>query len=596
MAGALAPSTRIGDFVIEGLLGSGGMGEVYRAIQVRLGRPVALKVLTGALSTDPVFAQRFLREATIMRDLEHPSVVTVYDAGADAGLLYLAMRLLESRTLRDVLADGPVRPERAIALLGPLADALDHAHRHGVVHRDIKPANILLDAAGRPYLADFGIAKAADGAPVTRVGQTLGTPRYMAPEQASGAVGPRTDQYSLACVAFEMLTGTAPFPLDDALALIFAHTTQPPPSASARHRALPVGVDAVFRRALAKRPDERFATAGEMVAALTTALRPQPSAGLPPLPMPAFGPRVPTTTGGPPPSVRPGPTTPSPGRPWPSPGSGPRPYVAVPMPALPRRRRRVGVVLASIAGTLVLVLGGLAAIGFATQGSAPTTPDTTSPSTAAVFPPAGGPEPDAPVAHGRLLFAPSLDGTGRGFLDSPGIALDPQAGAIRHEVGALEMEAKTRGAFVFVQLDVARGFTTYVADLEMAVRPGTLARACWSLRWAESDKLAWYWCLNTTTGTAQFQRWDGSFTPLGDAVPVADLATGRLLQVTVVVEQQRLTMYLDGEQAATVTDTQVPATTSIPGLELTTDRGTGLVRITGLRYWTPADSDLSPTN
>ena len=557
--GPLPPTTRIGDFVIEGLLGTGGMGEVYRATQMRLGRPVALKVLSGGLGTDPVFAERFLREATIMRDLEHPSVVTVYDAGSDRGRLYLAMRLLESRTLKDLLAAGPLRPDRAMALLGPLADALDHAHRHGVVHRDIKPANILLDAAGRPYLADFGIAKAAENATVTRVGQTLGTPRYMAPEQADGVVGPRGDLYSFACIAFEMLTGSPPFPFDDAVALLYAHAMQPPPAATARNRALPYAVDPIFQRAMAKQAAERFGTAGELVAALGAALRSGTAPG------------APTVTGV---RTRVG-----------------RPEAPPPTPA---RRVRAGWGVAAVAGVVVLLGGGLTAVAVSVGGSSGGggggggATATTAPS--AVFPPPSLPEPDPPVAHGRLLFAPSLDGTGRGFLDSPGVTLNPASGAIHHSVGALELEAKTQGAYVYVQLDVDQGFTTYVADMELAVRPGTKAQQCWSLRWAVPDKLAWYWCVDTTDGTAQFRRWDGSFTPLGDPVTVPDLDTGRLVQVTVVVEDERLTMYLDGKEATAVTDTRVATAKSIPGLELSTERGTGLVRITGIRYWAPLDA------
>ncbi|MDN5858072.1 MAG: serine/threonine protein kinase, partial [Pseudonocardia sp.] len=270
--GLLPPGARIGDFVIEGLLGRGGMAEVYRATQVRLDRPVALKVLSGALSEDPAFAQRFLREAMIMRDLEHPAVVTVYDAGADDGRLYLAMRLLDTRTLRDLLTDGPLSPQRVLALLRPLAEALDHAHARGVVHRDIKPANILLDAGGRPYLADFGIAKALESASMTVSGQTLGTPRYMAPEQATGVVGHRSDLYAFACVAFEMLTGAPPFALDEPMALLFAHAHHPPPTATSVRPELPAGLDVVFARALAKQPLDRFGSAAELVAALDAAV------------------------------------------------------------------------------------------------------------------------------------------------------------------------------------------------------------------------------------------------------------------------------------------------------------------------------------
>ncbi len=543
----LLPSgTRIGDFVVESLLGKGAMGRVYRATQVRLDRPVALKVPSTDLAEDPLFAERFLREAMIMRDLEHPSVVPVYDAGSDGGRLYLAMRLLEQHTLHDLIQDGPLPPERVLALLRPLGEALDHAHARGVVHRDIKPANILLDGAGRPYLSDFGIAKALESASITLVGKALGTPSHMAPEQTTGVAGHRSDLYALGCVAFEMLTGRPLFLLDDPVALMHAHAYEAPPHASTVGPALPAAVDAVFDRALAKQPTDRFGSAGEFVAALESALaQPEP------------GERADLT------ALR---------------GAARR--------SGPLRSRRLRWLAAAGAALVVAATAGIVVTTDEAPPGAVGAPGSGASSAEPAFPPPAAPLPEPPVAHGALLYGPALDGSGTGFLDSPGEQLDPVAAAIDHVPGALQMEAKTHGAYAYVQLDVGKPVRTYVADMELAVRPGSVAEFCWSLRWAVPTKLAWYWCLDTAAGRAEFRRFaDGSYTPLGAPVAVAGLDSGRIVQVTLEVWADQLTMYLDGQQVTAVTDADVPVANTLPGVELSTKRGTGLVRVTGLRMW-----------
>jgi hypothetical protein len=543
---SLPSGTRIGDFVIQSQLGRGGMGRVYRAVQLRLDRPVALKVPSIDLADDPQFAERFLREATIMRDLEHPSIVPVYDAGSDEGRLYLAMRLLENRTLHDLVQEGPLPPERVLALLRPLADALDHAHARGVIHRDLKPANILLDDSGRPYLADFGLAKALESASITLADRTLGTPRYRAPERATGPAGHRSDLYELGCVAFEMLTGRPPFLLDDPAALIYAHAHETPPHVSDIVPSLPTAADTVLDRALAKQPTDRFASAGEFVTALTRALAQ-------PVGEPHHRPADDAEGGA----------------------------------ARKQGRRRLPWLAA---GGAALVVAAATTIVATTSDASDPAPGGASPASAPAAssfpPPVAAALPEPPVAHGAELYAPAFDGSGSGFLDSVGEPLDPVAAAIDHLPGALQMEAKTHGAYIYVQLDLAKPFRTYLADMELAVRPGSAGQFCWSLRWAVPGELAWYWCLDTATGTAEFRRFaDGSFTPLGTPVPVPGLDTGRTVQVSLEVREQQLVMYLDGQQVMAVTDTQVPLADTLPGLELSTKRGTGLVRITGLRVW-----------
>ena len=562
--GPLDTGTTVGDFEIEGLLGRGGMGVVYRARQLRMGRSVALKVLSAEMAEEPEVVARFLREAAIMRDLEHPGIVPIHDAGTGAdGRPYLAMRLLETRTLRDVLADGPLTPDRALRLLAALAEALDHAHAHGVVHRDVKPANVLLDAAERPYLADFGIAKAlADATSLTLGPEVRGTPLYMAPEQRDGRAGHRSDLYSLACVAFEMLTGAPPFPSGGRTTVGNAHAMTPPPAASERRPELPGPVDAVFEQALAKRPVDRHGSGREFVTALAAAL----GAGAPADPGPVDARAEATTV----PAPRSGMTLDG------------RPDVAS-----PRRRHSAWLVAALVVALLVGsgVLVRAVTLSSATPNvAAPTPTAAAAPSTSAAVVAPGPRTPPVPV--GEQLYAAPFDTAGTGFVDSPGTDLDPTSSKLSHDAGALRMEASRPGGYVYAQIDAQARLTTYVVALEMSVRPGSDVRQCLSLRWAKPRTLAWYWCVRTAAGTATFARYEnGEFTDLTPAVPVPDLQSGRTVVVTLQVERTQLTMYLDGVQAATVTDERVPVAPTIPGLELMSDDGPGQVSVTGLRYW-----------
>jgi len=265
--------TRIGPFILESLIGRGGMGDVYRAVHRDLDRTVALKLLAPTLAVQEEFTSRFLREARTMQALEHPAIVTVYDAGEADGQLYLAMRLVGAASLKHLIAEGEGSVEQAMSVLHRLAEALDYAHSRGIIHRDIKPANILLDQDLQPVLADFGLAKVLDDTSTTVSSQYLGTPTYLAPEQASGGpVSHRADLYSFACVAFELLTGTTPYTEPDSLSLLLAHGSHPVPRATERQHTLPPAVDDVFTRALAKAPTDRYPSAEAFVDALDQAL------------------------------------------------------------------------------------------------------------------------------------------------------------------------------------------------------------------------------------------------------------------------------------------------------------------------------------
>jgi serine/threonine protein kinase len=282
--------TEVGGYRIDSFLGRGGMSRVYRAEHGRLGRPVALKLLGPELADDPTFRARFEREWRIAAGLRHPHIVPIYDAGDADGVLYIAMLLVEGGDLSALLRDaGAMEPERALDVLAQIASALDAAHEQHLIHRDLKPSNILL-ATGQAaygkdhaYLADFGLTKSVgSGSRLTMTGSFLGTPSYIAPEQVSGRpVDHRADIYALACVLFECLTGSVPYPRETEVAAIAAHLTDPLPSARSIRPDLPLAIDAVLARGLAKKPDDRFATASELIGAAKSAFAAGPAAAVP---------------------------------------------------------------------------------------------------------------------------------------------------------------------------------------------------------------------------------------------------------------------------------------------------------------------------
>jgi serine/threonine-protein kinase len=264
---------------LEAQVGAGGMAVVFRARDERLNRLAALKILAPALASDPEFRSRFIAESRAAAMVDDPHIIPVYEADEAAGVLFIAMRFVSGGDLRRVLRDeGPLRPERAMQLLSPVASALDAAHAAGLVHRDVKPANILVDArAGRPdhvYLSDFGIAKAvAASVSLTQTGFRLGTPDYSAPEHIEGrAVDGRADQYALACVAYQLLTGVVPFERDQAMQVMFAHVSAPVPSLAARRPDLPASAGEVLAHGMAKLADERYESCGDFADALRGAL------------------------------------------------------------------------------------------------------------------------------------------------------------------------------------------------------------------------------------------------------------------------------------------------------------------------------------
>jgi CHASE2 domain-containing sensor protein/predicted Ser/Thr protein kinase len=277
LTAARLPATRvIGGYRMEEIVGRGAMGVVYKATQLSLSRPVAVKLISPEHVSDRRFRERFKRESRLAASVEHANVIPVYEAGEDDGLLFIAMRYVEGVDL-GVLVErlGPIAPQRAATIIAEVAGALHAAHERGLVHRDVKPANILLtsDKPEHAYLTDFGIAKitSTEDTAMTGPGQWVGTIDYIAPEQLSGDTpSGAADIYALGGVLLYALTGSVPYPLESATAKILAHVNAPPPAASARDPLL-AAFDPVLARAMAKQPTERFATAAELAVATARA-------------------------------------------------------------------------------------------------------------------------------------------------------------------------------------------------------------------------------------------------------------------------------------------------------------------------------------
>jgi len=357
-----------GPYRLKRLLGRGGMGEVYEAEHTVKEWTVAVKVMTAEFSKDPVFRERMKREARIAGRLQEPHVVPIHDYGEIDGQMYLEMRLVEGTDLDSLLTRyGPLTPPRAVAIITQIASALDAAHAAGVMHRDVKPQNILITGDDFAYLVDFGIASATTDEKLTQLGTAVGTWKYMAPERFSNdEVTYRADIYSLACVLFECLTGAPPYRADSAGVLVTAHLMNPIPQPSTQRTGIPKAFDTVIARGMAKKPEDRYASAGDFALAAhealsdpdqdhaETILRRSQEATLPTLD---------TATPTPTLAATPSPTTPPPYYPntWGTPPNTPAPqHFATPTPwNQPPPKRNPWPILAGIAAVLVLVVSGI---------------------------------------------------------------------------------------------------------------------------------------------------------------------------------------------------------------------------------------------
>ncbi len=342
MTNELVNGQTLGPFEIISELGRGGMAVVYKARQTDLQRMVALKILPPELSRDQSYLQRFLHEARSAAALEHPHIVPIYAIGEAQGFHYIAMKFIAGRTLKDVAQDdGALSLAQTATLLEQVAGALDYAHSRGVIHRDIKPSNMMVEPNGWVYLTDFGLARGGDAAQgLTLAGTVMGTPEYMSPEQAQGlaTIGPATDIYALGVVVYELLTGKVPFSADTPMGMLVARLQYAPRPPRDYRGDLPLAVEDVIMRALARRPEARFPSATALVDALkqasglgTRALTPQQRPASPPMGTPAVSPPfgVPTA-----------PTLPASSQP-PAPGATPPPMTAA-RPATPLAQPAAG--------------------------------------------------------------------------------------------------------------------------------------------------------------------------------------------------------------------------------------------------------------
>ena len=261
-----------GRYQVGELLGYGGMAEVHRGRDLRLGREVAVKVLRQDLARDPSFQVRFRREAQAAASLNHPAIVAVYDTGEDrtasGATPYIVMEYVEGDTLRDVLRrEGPLPPERAMALAADICGALDFSHRNGIVHRDVKPGNVMITPQGTVKVMDFGIARAVSdsAATMTSTAAVIGTAQYLSPEQARGeGVDARSDVYSMGCMLYELVTGAPPFTGDSPVAVAYQHVREDPRLPSSIAREIPPELDAILLKAMSKNPANRYQSAADM--------------------------------------------------------------------------------------------------------------------------------------------------------------------------------------------------------------------------------------------------------------------------------------------------------------------------------------------
>jgi serine/threonine protein kinase len=266
----------LGQYQLLNLIGKGGMATVYRGYQPTMGREVAVKVLSPDLAGEPEFITRFKREAQIIAQLQHPHILPVYDFGQEDRFTYLVMRLMTGGSLNDELKAGRMGIDRVIEMTKQIASALDYAHRRAIVHRDLKPSNVLLDDEANSYLTDFGIAKMIGGTVtgLTSPGSVMGTPTYMSPEQwRAEPVDARTDVYALGVMIYQMLLGQVPFAAETPHGLMYQHLDVEPTPPHNLNPALPLSIEPVIRRALAKNREERYASAGQLAQDLESALR-----------------------------------------------------------------------------------------------------------------------------------------------------------------------------------------------------------------------------------------------------------------------------------------------------------------------------------
>jgi hypothetical protein len=584
----LVPGAQLGQYRVVEQVGRGGMATVYKGFQPALNRYVAIKVLPAFFAEDPQFLERFRQEAQTVSQLRHPSILAVFDFGEQDGVTYMVSEFLGGGTLEQRLGQ-PLPLEQAGALLTPIAQALDYAHSRGMIHRDVKPSNILLADDGTPVLTDFGVARIVAGTTrLTSTGVAVGTPEYMAPEQAAGdPATPAVDRYALGIVLYELLTGRTPFQAETPVAVALAHLHKPLPLPRTLNPSLPEGADAVLLKALAKDPNDRYTTCQEMIAALRAVeLDGSATAAIGSAPAPA-------------PSVPPA-------------AAAPRRLAAPTAPGDPtltttKRGSHVPIV-AALVGMLLLV--GLFAIwwfnlrhlGAPSQAPAPSKPAVQAPASG-VQAPAAAP---APAASPAAAYQPG----GQAVITSTSPVPPQKPGLLRSERTPLErvlpnlagrlsgferddFSSPTGGIFQ-VPVSSPHGRAAYengslVVEYTrqalgdpptqpvFAVRPGSFANGVIDVEarvGGDTDRagVAIGFRRGVTTGNegyfawlrprgklVQFNKWDGpTFSELGSATFEAVVPDG-VNRLTVVADGPSLQLYVNGQLALTTRDERFSA-------------------------------------
>ena len=527
----LGPGSLLGPYEIVDQLGRGGMAAVFKAYQPALERHVAIKVLPEFYAGDPDFKSRFHREAVAVASLRHPNILHVFDHGEHDGLTYIVTELVEGGTLDDKLG-APIPPDKALAILEPVASAIDYAHAQGVLHRDIKPSNILIARDGSPVLGDFGLAKmTGTKLRLTRTGMIVGTPEYMAPEQCAGEEpGPAADIYSFAVVAYEMLTGKVPFSAKTPAAVILAQIQSPLPPPHSINPDLTSAVEAALSRGLAKAPEDRPASCAEFVRSLSAA-----------------------------------------------PGPGPvKTAAAVATSSRPRLLDRRRLLLLGGAGLVVVVGGGTAATLLSgARVLAPSPTPSSGPSARPVFTPVA--EPAGLPAHAALVYQAAMKGDDLTDIDANGAEIHQAGGLI--EVTSTRADGHAGAGFK------AGRIKSYLLEIVMSVSQGADFEIDWQLRTPNGTEAAEvYMHIDTANETLAlgYAPYQGDNSELAANLPLAGLQSGRQVTLSVLVNQDLYAAYAGSDKIGSAREGRVTGAAS-PGFSAYGKSGSW--RLSSVRYY-----------